>query len=423
MLARLPRSASVAGLLPLILLNTQLAYGAPKDAEANELAKKAIDTDYLGTKFDDAVKHLKEGLAVCGPKSACTDKVRAQLHMKLGAVLLGGLHKADEAKAEFKAAVAADTSVSLDPDLSSPEVEAAFAEAKKAGGAKVAPAAEPEAEAETKPEASGPAPAGEGETPGPDAAKGKGDNECPPDFPGCGNAEKASDACEPGAPGCDKPKVRKNWISLAVQQDTLFVPSNHNVCSGNSTAWLCEGAGNAPITVNNNTLGLPAQDHVGNEVAGGLGFATTRVLAGYDRSRSVRSPSERALDGHFDGHPATTGHPNFLPIHAEARLAYYFGDHPFSRVGIRPYALIGGGAAQVDASLNVTVFQGAAAYPNGATKVIAWDVAGQSFVTAGIGAMYAIKGQHGPFLEFKYMELVPQVSPGLNLQLGYAVGF
>jgi hypothetical protein len=112
-----------------------------------------------------------------------------------------------------------------------------------------------------------------------------------------------------------------------------------------------------------------------------------------------------------------------LAFHGEARLAYWFLSNPFSRLGFRPYAVVGGGMAQVDAKLSVQVFTSAANYPRSPSTVTAWDVAGQGFVTGGLGAMYAITERHGPVLEFKFMELVPQQSPGLNLQLGYAVGF
>jgi len=85
---------------------------------------------------------------------------------------------------------------------------------------------------------------------------------------------------------------------------------------------------------------------------------------------------------------------------------------------------------QADYKQNVQVFMptatqtAAAAYlANNPTTVTAWEVTGQSFVAAGLGTMYAIGAGHGPFIELKYMELFTQVSPGINLQLGYAVGF
>src|SRR4051812_25786616 len=107
------RSLAFAGLTGAVLLSVSPVTGAPKDgpkdAEALELAKKAIYTDYLGTKFSDAEKKLKQALALCEPATmgetpkppACSARVRAKLLCDLGIVYLGGLSRADDGKAQF----------------------------------------------------------------------------------------------------------------------------------------------------------------------------------------------------------------------------------------------------------------------------------------------------------------------------------
>src|SRR5262245_26484347 len=122
--AALPLAVSFAAFSVLVFA-TQVAFAEPNDAAALELAKKALEGDYLGTKFADAEKKLRQALELCGPKS-CSSQVIAKLHRDLGVVYAGGMNKRDEAKAEFAAAVMADPSITLDPDLTSEEIEALF---------------------------------------------------------------------------------------------------------------------------------------------------------------------------------------------------------------------------------------------------------------------------------------------------------
>ena len=61
------------------------ARAAPKDAQALKLDDDAINNDYLATKFGDAEKKLKQGLAICG-KGACSPNVVGQLHRDLAII-------------------------------------------------------------------------------------------------------------------------------------------------------------------------------------------------------------------------------------------------------------------------------------------------------------------------------------------------
>src|SRR5689334_24490085 len=90
---------SVAGALIAALLGSPPARAASKEDAALELAKKAISTDYLETRFPDAEKKLQQALALCAPEGACSDKVRARLHASLGVIYVGGMSRRDEGKA------------------------------------------------------------------------------------------------------------------------------------------------------------------------------------------------------------------------------------------------------------------------------------------------------------------------------------
>src|SRR5882724_11542348 len=91
-------------------------HAAPKDAAALKLADDAINGDYLATNFAEAEKKLRKAIALCGA-SACTAQVRAQVHRNLGVVLIAGLNRALDGKAEFVEAIKADPTVGLEKDL------------------------------------------------------------------------------------------------------------------------------------------------------------------------------------------------------------------------------------------------------------------------------------------------------------------
>jgi hypothetical protein len=116
------------------------AVSAPKDAAASKIAEDAINNDYLSLKFNDAAKKLKSAAAMCAG-NACSPQVRARIQRDLGVVLIAGLNKTAEGKKAFAEAVKADPSITLDKDLTTPAIEAAFKAARGSAGAQAAPAA------------------------------------------------------------------------------------------------------------------------------------------------------------------------------------------------------------------------------------------------------------------------------------------
>ncbi len=142
---RLPNHLLFAGLTLLILFQTSLASAAPKDAAATKLDNDAIYTDYLGMKFGDAEKKLKQGLAICA-KAACSPKTVAILHRDLGTVLVVE-KKNEDAKGHFIEALKADPTITLLKDLLTPEIQAVWNAAKGGGPAPAPPPPEPAASA------------------------------------------------------------------------------------------------------------------------------------------------------------------------------------------------------------------------------------------------------------------------------------
>src|SRR5262249_21733138 len=161
----------------------------------------------------------------------------------------------------------------------------------------------------------------------------------------------------------------------------------------------------------------------GDEVKGGPGLATTRILVGYDRVLFGNFTLGLKVGFAFRGGPTTPGMGShaFFPVHGEARAAFWFGHAPFERAGVRPYIVLDGGIAQVDAKVGVVAYDTQADYlADKRLKLDAWKKSGTGFIGGGAGLMIAIAPRTGPLLEFKFMELLGKASPAMNLQLGYA---
>lgn len=243
--------------------------------------------------------------------------------------------------------------------------------------------------------------------------------DCPPDFPGCHGAKPAEEpgACEPGS-ACAEPlpvKAWKNWLTLAVQQDLLFLSSNQATCAGGNE-YVCFTNGDQYYA------GIPYEKS-GDELAGGLRVATTRILLGYDRALGSFSVGAR-IGVAFGGGPRADEGRAFLPLHAEARVAYWFGHDPFGRAGLRPYLVLSGGIAQVDAKVPVLAYETRQDYVDDKRLSLdAWKKTGTAFLGGGAGLLVAITPRTGPLAELKFTEMLGRSSPSLNLALGYAVGF
>ena len=100
----------------------------------------------------------------------------------------------------------------------------------------------------------------------------------------------------------------------------------------------------------------------------------------------------------------------FLPFHGELRGTYWFGKGVFAKKGLRPYVHLGGGLAQVDGRVKVTIadcepivddntynncIKGDPGVKDQTTGVPmdVWKKMGQGFITAGGGMVYAFTRQ------------------------------
>jgi len=372
-----------------LVLGARAAAAEPNDAPAGKLRDEAIYTDYLAVKYADAEMKLKTALALCKDEGACSATARARLHGDLGVVEIM-LKRAGAGRAELKAALHDDPALVLDADLATPDLQREFAAVKS----------------------------GEGDAPdAPAGAAGAEGADCPPSFPGCSADAKASDdeASQAEAPAAPPAPYKRNWFSVAFEQDALLLPSANNTCAG-GTGYTCFGSDGSYYA---DTPLAGADDGVG----GGLALGTSRILVGYDRALWPNVTLGARAGYAFGGGPQRPTGKSFLPLHLEARAAYWFGDDPLGRAGLRFYVLAAGGIAEQDANISVDVYASMQSYQSGQSQEYeAWKKTGLAFGAVGAGAMYAITPATGVSLEAKAMEMFPTAAPGLGLQLAYLVG-
>jgi hypothetical protein len=206
-------------------------------------------------------------------------------------------------------------------------------------------------------------------------------------------------------------------------------PSRTDACSGGNDINCYWGDNSFYADVPSNVAG--------NQIKSGIVRATFRFLVGYDRLVTNNIAVGMRFGLAVAGSPATTTGKTFQALHAEGRVAYWFGASPFARNGLRFYAAVSGGLAEVDAKVVVPVYPATADYPAGSANptgntrydnsdpdnLVAWKRTGQTFVAIGPGLMYAFTKNTGAFFEPKLMQMFGAAGTVLAFQLGVAQGF
>lgn len=237
-----------------------------------------------------------------------------------------------------------------------------------------------------------------------------GDDPCadaPPDFPGCekqgtkewGDSCASNDECKTGfcaSGSCDycgedsdcgsggtcseggecsggttkkkkqpfKGKFQRFHVGLQAGMD-LALMSGKDVCSRTSQAndgWNCFYKENYPaIAPNGQPFGPAAGKQYlydpeplrgGNDLKGGFAPATARILVALDYALSQKFSVGGRVGVAFRGGPKGTS--SFMPLHFEARMRYW--PLPLPGTGIKPFVHLGGGLGQVDARMDVALY-------------------------------------------------------------------
>lgn len=217
--------------------------------------------------------------------------------------------------------------------------------------------------------------------------------------------------------------AKKWWVGAHFALDFAFVGGS-DLCLGDSQTtgnWACYWSNSTDKPYDPVQMQTTAVGNVGS----GAVLGTKRVLLSLDRVLTPNITAGLRLGFAFGGGPpagkqvewqgmptdppdengsdaiksVTNAGKNFLPIHAEARVGYWFGKNVFAKKGIRPYVHAGGGVAQVDAKVIVHTLD---KYGDKYTAD-AWKKMGTSFLTLGGGAVYAFSRNMGLQLNLNAM--------------------
>ena len=306
------------------LLLTQRAAAEPQDAQAERALKKALEEDYLETRFNDAENRLRAAIKACGDDK-CSRGLLAKLHAALGSVLSGGKKELEDARDEFIVALQLDPKIEPNPDIASAAVTFSFEQAQK----------------QLKLKATGPP------SPGP-----------PPLLPTSAGLKSkpspyddGSDAAPSGkaTPEPDKPprpvRVRRHWIALSFVTD-LSIISGENVCHKDVRIpehFVCLRKDGIRYR------GNPTLD-VGDNLNTGLGLSTFRLMLGYDGLISDHVSLGGRVGFAFNG--ASGADVSFIPFHAEGRFSYWPRSRSFTDAIVRPYVMVAAGFAQIDTKVS-----------------------------------------------------------------------
>jgi hypothetical protein len=229
-------------------------------------------------------------------------------------------------------------------------------------------------------------------------------------------------SCDIGDEGGGGPAgpYKKNWFGLHFSPDLVWL-SGSDVCSLESqqnAGWSCFYGGGQQLT--NLT-----PEGGGGEIGGGMALGSMRILASYERAFTPNIGAEARVGFAFNGGPTPVNGNAFLPIHAEVRGKYWFGRNVYSKKGLRPYAHLGLGAAQVDAKITVRVrdcLDDLTCQTHVEGQPDAYRKLGLMFVTAGGGAAWAIGENHGPVLNLNLTYMLPSSGVVIQPSIGYMYG-
>jgi hypothetical protein len=256
--------------------------------------------------------------------------------------------------------------------------------------------------------------------------------DCPAGLPGCPServieiACQSDRDCEGGSTCswqgfCEKITRRHDWLTVAVQQD-IAVVSNTGACSlaaQESQGYACYRKDGAQYT------GTPV--HTNEPLA--IGAGPTRIVVAYDRLVFYDTTLGLRVGWAIAGEgPTPREGTSFVPFSMAARLTHWFGDDPFARPRLRPFAYVTGGYAMVDVTTTGQVREDPTASPYQGGNDLEQTVeihkrAGDAFIGLGAGLAMAITPAATVTADLAIQEAFPYGALVLAPTLGASIGF
>jgi hypothetical protein len=234
-------------------------------------------------------------------------------------------------------------------------------------------------------------------------------------------------APRPSPPAAARPATSsvRHRVLLLLRQDVAWIAGD-DPCTAESQA-----TGEFSCFRNTGSQYLGTPDPSRGLAFEGFNAATTRLLAGCERFFG----EQVALTGLFGvvlqgGGPTPVGSEAhaFLPIHVELDAAYWPWGAPDRAGQVRPFAVLGGGLAQIDSGFTLTVHEDPSAPPAASQldnpsqqELEVYSKRGTGFVDAGLGVEARITGALAA--RARVLGLWSFPAPGTNLafDLGFGV--
>lgn len=255
--------------------------------------------------------------------------------------------------------------------------------------------------------------------------------DCPRGLPGCPSERVIEVACQSDGDCeggmscswrgfCERATRRTNWISAWVQQD-IGVIARSGACSITSQerqGYACFRDDGKPY------MGSPV---LTNEPLG-VGRGPTRVGLGYERLVHYNVSLGVRLGLAFGQGPTAREGTAFVPFSIAARATHWFGDDPFQRRALRPYAFLTAGYAMVDVDSRVHIREDpeARVYQQGNDLEQTADLrkrAGDGFAGLGGGLSLPLGQRTAFFAELAVLQAFPFAALVIAPDAGLMVGF
>jgi hypothetical protein len=139
MITRTCASATLRGSVALLLVLAFSTRAAAQDADDPVAKITQMNKDAIAAlqaqKFEDARKLLKQGLDLADASGLQQHPITARTHIHMGVVLITGFKQRDLGIKQFKKALEIEATINLTKSLVTPDLTAAFNEAKGGGAA------------------------------------------------------------------------------------------------------------------------------------------------------------------------------------------------------------------------------------------------------------------------------------------------
>jgi hypothetical protein len=264
------------------------------------------------------------------------------------------------------------------------------------------------------------------------AAKCPDPADCPAGLPGCPSQRVVEIRCDRDADCeggqtcsfrgvCEKARRRKNWLSLAVEQDA----------GAFATSGACHV--NAQENLGFSCFRADGEQYNGNPIYTNEPLTAargpTRVTAGYDRLLGYDlSVGVRVGVAFYGSGPTPPGGSPFVPVSASARVTHWFREDPFWRASLRPFAFVTAGYGQFDLRGTAHVREDPRAIPfQGGNdleqRLTIYKRAGDAYFGGGVGLAYEIGSGFGLTTELGLLGVVPYGAFVMAPSAGAMVGF